>query len=136
MPTSSFYGLGERSVLEIKPPLLSKGASLHNIKQLPQVAYTIPKSEYTPREDDIKLNSHEECLRDKKAYAQNFRHIEELSNALNSHRLYQEVGDEVIVVNPPYPLPTTERVDNYYTSPTHVYHLTPDIGARQSEPTR
>lgn len=110
------YGLGERSVLEIAS-LLSKGASLHNIKQLPQVAYTIPKSEYTPREDDIKLNSHEECLRDKKAYAQNFRHIEEQSNALNSHRLYQEVGDEVIVVNPPYPLPTTEEVDNYYALP-------------------
>lgn len=110
------YGLGEKSVLEIAS-LLDKGASLDNIKQLPQVAYTIPAAQFTPKEDDIKLHSHEECLKSKMAYAQNFRHIEEQSNSLNAHRLYQEVGKEIIVVNPPYPLPTTAEVDSYYSLP-------------------
>ena len=95
------YGLGEKSVLEIAS-LLDKGASLDNIKQLPQVAYTIPATQFTPKEGDIQLHSHEECLKSKMAYAQNFRHIEEQSNSLNAHRLYQEVGKELIVVNPPY----------------------------------
>lgn len=110
------YGLGEKSVLEIAS-LLDKGASLDNIKQLPQVAYTIPATQFTPKEGDIQLHSHEECLKSKMAYAQNFRHIEEQSNSLNAHRLYQEVGKEIIVVNPPYPPPTTAEVDSYYSLP-------------------
>lgn len=110
------YGLGEKSVLDIAS-LLDKGASLDNIRQLPQVAYTVPIKDFVAKDNDIKLNSHEACLSDKLSYAKNFRRIEEQSNSLNAHRLTQEVGDQVIVVNPPYPLPTTEEVDQYYALP-------------------
>lgn len=110
------YGLGEKSVLDIAS-LLDKGASLDNIQQLPQVAYTVPFKDFVAKDDDIQLNSHEACLSDKLSYAKNFRRIEEQSNSLNAHRLTQEVGDQVIVVNPPYPLPSTEEVDQYYALP-------------------
>lgn len=110
------YGMGEQSVVEIAR-LLDKGASLHNIKQLPQVAYLTELECIEPKEGDIWLNSHEQCERDKLSYAKNFRHIEEQSNAVHARRLLQEVGGKVIVVNPPYPLLTTEQLDSYYALP-------------------
>lgn len=110
------YGLGEKSVLDIAS-LLAKGASMENIKQLPQLAYAIPLEDFEAKEGDFELNSHEACIADKLCYAKNFRQIEEQSNSLNAHRLTQKVGDQVIVVNPPYPLPTTEEVDKYYALP-------------------
>ncbi len=110
------YGLGERSVLDIAS-LLDRGASLENIKQLPQIAYTVSVKEFEAKDNDIALNSHEDCLADKLCYAKNFRQIEEQSNSLNPHRLTQAVANQVIVVNPPYPLPSTEEVDRYYALP-------------------
>lgn len=110
------YGLGERSVLDIAA-LLCKGASLDNIKQLPQVAYATPIDSFQQKEGDIELSSHEECIANKLSYAKNFRHIEEQSNSFKAHRLVQKIGDQIIIVNPPYPLPTTEEVDRYYALP-------------------
>lgn len=53
--------------------------------------------------DDILLHSHEECLRNKKAEAENFRHIEEESNKMHAQRLIQGVDNIYAVVNPPFP---------------------------------
>lgn len=110
------YGLGEKSVTDIAG-LLAKGASLDNIKSLPQIAYLEQAENFTPNEADIVINSHEACLKDKLAYAANFRHIEEQSNSRQARRIVQSVEDKVIIVNPPYPLPTTKEVDSYYALP-------------------
>lgn len=67
--------------------------------------------------DDIVLNSHEECLRDKRAEAANFRHIEEESNKLHASRLIQEVEGRYVVVNAPYPPMTTEEIDRSFDLP-------------------
>ena len=40
------------------------------------------------------LHSYEECLRDKKAHAENFRHIEEECNRMHGQRLLQKVGNQ------------------------------------------
>lgn len=40
---------------------------------------------------DIILNSHEDCLKDKRKQAQNFKHIEEEANKMHAQRLLQEV---------------------------------------------
>ena len=68
-------------------------------------------------EDDIVLHSHEECLRDKRAEAANFRHIEEESNKLHASRLIQEVEGRYVVVNVPYPPMTTEEIDHSFDLP-------------------
>ena len=68
-------------------------------------------------EDDIVLHSHEECLRDKRAEAANFRHIEEESNKLQASRLIQEVEGRYVVVNVPYPPMTTEEIDHSFDLP-------------------
>lgn len=69
------------------------------------------------RESDLVLHSHEECLRDKKAYAENFRHIEEESNRLHPQRILQEVDGRFIVMEPPFPPMTTAQIDRSFDLP-------------------
>ncbi len=67
--------------------------------------------------DDIILHSHEDCLANRKHYAENFRHIEEESNKLHPQRLLQMTGDKYVVVNPPFPPMTTEQIDHSFDLP-------------------
>ncbi len=68
-------------------------------------------------DDDIVLHSHEDCLANRKHYAENFRHVEEESNRLHPQRLIQPLGDRFVVVNPPYPPMTTEQIDHSFDLP-------------------
>ena len=83
---------------------------------IPQTAFLCRKEELPGgiAKDDILLNSHEECLRDKRAEAANFKHIEEESNKLQASRLIQEVDGKYVVVNAPYPPMTTEELDHSF----------------------
>lgn len=69
------------------------------------------------RPEDIVLHSHEQCLADRKAYAENFKHIEEESNRLHPQRLIQPLGNAFVVVHPPYPPMTTEQIDRSFSFP-------------------
>ena len=110
------YGMGELPIVEIARRI-EQGASIADLRDVPQTAFSIPTTEVEGRADDIRLNSHEDCLRDKKKYAANFRHIEEQSNAMHARRLLQRVADRTIVVNPPYPIMTTEQIDRSFDLP-------------------
>ena len=70
-----------------------------------------------PQADDVVLASHEQCLRDKRAHAANFRLIEEESNVIHARRIVQQVGNRYVIVNPPYPPMTTEELDHVYELP-------------------
>ncbi|HIT83462.1 MAG TPA: YgiQ family radical SAM protein, partial [Candidatus Avibacteroides faecavium] len=54
---------------------------------------------------------------DRRAQADNFRHIEEESNKMEAARIVQCCGDKCVVVNPPYPPMTTEEVDRSFDLP-------------------
>lgn len=113
------YGMGEKTVLELARQL-DEGLSIHDIKDVPQTVYIAKHKEDISggiTYDDIILHSHEECLRDKRAEAENFRHIEEESNKMHAQRLIQAVDGKYVVVNPPYPPMTTEEVDASFDLP-------------------
>lgn len=113
------YGMGEKTVLELARQL-DEGLSIHDIKDVPQTVYIAKYKEDISggiTDDDIILHSHEECLRDKRAEAENFRHIEEESNKMHAQRLIQAVDGKYVVVNPPYPPMTTEEVDASFDLP-------------------
>ena len=113
------YGMGEKTVLELARQL-DEGLSIHDIKDVPQTVYIAKHKEDILggiTDDDIILHSHEECLRDKRAEAENFRHIEEESNKMHAQRLIQAVDGKYVVVNPPYPPMTTEEVDASFDLP-------------------
>ena len=105
------YGMGEKPILEIAHRIGS-GEPLNGIRQTAQCVACI-----NPEEGDIVLHSHEACLKDKIKQAENFRHIEEESNKYEASRILQQIGEQTIVVNPPYPPMTTEELDHSYDLP-------------------
>ena len=113
------YGMGEKTVLELARQL-DEGLSIHDIKDVPQTVYIAKHKEDISggiTDDDIILHSHEECLRDKRAEAENLHHIAEESNKMHAKRLIQAVDGKYVVVNPPYPPMTTEEVDASFDLP-------------------
>ena len=112
------YGMGEKTIVEIAHRL-SEGQSLDYLRQIPQTVW-LSKEKDIPggiQSDDIILHSHEECLRNKKAQAENFRHVEEQSNMRHASRLLQQVDNKYVVINPPYPPMTTEELDASFDLP-------------------
>lgn len=105
------YGMGEKPIVELTRRLM-EGRPLDDV---PQTAYLA--REVSPVEGDITLYSHEECLKDKKKEAANFRHIEEESNKYAAARILQKVGKQLVVVNPPYPPLTTKELDHSFDLP-------------------
>ena len=112
------YGMGEQVTRELCSRLLD-GERICDITDLPQTVFLAGRKDVPGgiKDDDIVLNSHEECLKNKKAQAQNVRHIEEECNRIHGQRLLQPIGDKVVVVNPMYPPMSTEELDSVYELP-------------------
>ena len=112
------YGMGEKTTIEMARRL-SEGLKITEIRDVPQTVYLSRKEDLPGgiTENDIVLNSHEECLRNKRAQAENFRNVEEQSNMMHAKRIVQGVGGRYVVVNPPYPPMTTEELDASFDLP-------------------
>jgi uncharacterized radical SAM protein YgiQ len=112
------YGMGEKVTLRLCQEL-DKGRSIDSIHDIPQTVFLVDKNDIPGgiNENDIILHSHETCLRNKRAQAENFRHVEEQSNMMHAQRLIQGVGNKYVVVNPPYPPMTTEELDASFDLP-------------------
>jgi uncharacterized radical SAM protein YgiQ len=112
------YGMGEEPITELAHQL-AEGRSIRDIRDIPQTVFLSRKEEIPGgiTHDDIVLHSHEECLRNKRSQAENFRHIEEQSNMMHAQRLLQGVDGRFVVVNPPYPPMTTQELDASFDLP-------------------
>ena len=112
------YGMGEKTILEIAQRL-DEGQPVSALHDLPQIVY-LSDAQNIPggiSEHDIVLHSHEDCLKDKRKQAENFRQIEEQSNMIHAQRLIQPMQHTYVVVNPPYPPMTTEELDASFDLP-------------------
>jgi len=129
------YGMGEQPLREIIR-LVQKGVPFSSLKTIPQTAFQIGRHDDLPKNknwETITLSSHEKCLRDKKAFAANFKHIERESNTVKASRLTQAVGDHNLVVNPPYPPMLEKEIDASFDLPyTRMPH--PKYNKRGSIP--
>jgi uncharacterized radical SAM protein YgiQ len=108
------YGAGEKPVMAIVSAL-QNGARISELTSIPQTVFL--QKEVKKKEGDIFLFSYEDCLKDKKKQAQNFKQIEEESNTLKAKRLVQPTAGGYVVVNPPYPPMTTAEIDACYDLP-------------------
>ena len=108
------YGMGEQPIREIVHRL-QQGEAFQTLLDVRQTAYLA--SHPTPQPDDVVLFAHEECLRDKLKQAKNFRHIEEESNKQQAARIRQRVGEQEVVVNPPFPPMTEAEIDASFDLP-------------------
>lgn len=110
------YGMGEKPIAE----LCKRMKENPDIpKDILQTAYLKQKDTLLPgsTEQDIVLHPHEECTRDKKKQAENFRYIEEESNKYEASRILQDVGNKTVVVNPPFPPMTQNELDHSFDLP-------------------
>ena len=114
------YGMGEQPLREIVT-LLQKGVPFSSLKNIKQTAVLInPEEEKIPvikDWDDVEINSHEDCLADKKTFASNFKVIEQESNKLKARRIFQKVGDQLLMINPPFPTMTEAEIDGSFDLP-------------------
>ena len=117
------YGMGEKTILEIARRL-DEGQPVSALHDLPQIVFLANRTDIPGgiNDQDIMLHSHEECLRDKRKQAENFRLIEEQSNMIHAQRLIQPIAmpnspQSLVVVTPPYPPMTTEELDASFDLP-------------------
>ena len=133
------YGMGEKQVLAIARCLedasLQDGSkAAYSLEDIPQIAYIEDASlqfrgrpagySLEAKGEIITLHSHEEAVKSKRVHAENFRLIETESNKINAATIIQPVGNQYVVVNPPYPTMTTEELDAIYDLPFQ-YHPHP-----------
>ena len=124
------YGMGEKQIVAIAKSLANASlqdasAAAYRLEDIPQIAYLT--NHPCLQEGDaagILLHSHEAALRSKQVHAENFRLIETESNKISAATIVQPVGNQYVVVNPPYPTMTTDELDAIYDLPFQ-YHPHP-----------
>jgi uncharacterized radical SAM protein YgiQ len=113
------YGMGEQPLREIIRGVKS-GKQLAELTDINQVAFLQKQSEPLPIVGDwetVELASHEVCLQDKIKYASNFKIVEVESNKWQANRITQLVGDEVLVINPPFKTMEEAEMDKSFDLP-------------------
>lgn len=108
------YGMGEKPIAAIASAINS-GKSIQEIREIPQIGYL--DKQYVPRENDILLNSHSECLNNRMKQAENFKSIETESNKIEQKRIVQQTDNQFVVINPSYAPLTTAELDAIYDLP-------------------
>ena len=103
------YGMGEKPMISLAQLLVEQDCEI-DVKMFRNLMARFPQKQTVSllqkneipggiRPDDILLHSHEECLRNKKAQAENFRHIEEESNKYAAQRIIQPLNSQLPTVN-------------------------------------
>jgi uncharacterized radical SAM protein YgiQ len=113
------YGMGEQPLREIIRGVKS-GKKLDELTDINQVAFLQKQTEALPvvgNWETVELASHEVCLQDKIKYASNFKIVEVESNKWQANRITQAVGDELLVINPPFKTMEEAEMDKSFDLP-------------------
>lgn len=119
------YGMGEQPLRELMR-LLGKGVPFSSLKTIPQTGIVIDIAQPVPAQNrwkDITLNSFEKCVSEKNLFSENFVTFEKESNKIVSARLIEPSGDNLVIINPPYPAMSEVEADRTYDLPyTYLPH--------------
>jgi uncharacterized radical SAM protein YgiQ len=113
------YGMAEKGIVAVLKRL-NENPEIGWITDIPQTGFVV--TEAAVKDIDIKVNSitlpsYTACLKDKKAFGESFKHIEQESNKASAKRLIQHSGEKVVIINPPFPLMTSKELDAVYALP-------------------
>ena len=81
----------------------------------PRAATDFPAS--TPADEPLVLHGYEECVKSKRAFAENFHLIETHANLMQPQTLIEPVGEGYVQVNPPYPPASEAEMDSFWDLP-------------------
>ncbi|HNW53061.1 MAG TPA: YgiQ family radical SAM protein, partial [Bacteroidales bacterium] len=113
------YGMAEKGIVEVLKRL-AENPEIAWITDVPQTSFVVPEAaakDFEIKDKTITLPSYTACLKDKKAFGESFKHIEQESNKASARRLIQHTGEQAVVINPPFPLMTTDELDAVYALP-------------------
>ncbi len=113
------YGMGEQPLRQIIG-LMKKGVALQSMKTIKQTALLIDADDELPKGvhwETKELNSHKYCLADKKAFASNFKYVEQESNKQQADRLTQLIEEKRLVINPPFKTMKEKEIDASFDLP-------------------
>lgn len=113
------YGMGEQPLRELLK-LVREGVPLNTIRNVNQIAYLQEAEAELPSDkgwETVELASHEVCLQDKIKYASNFKIVEVESNKWQANRIIQKVGNQTLVINPPFKIMDEKEIDASFDLP-------------------
>ncbi len=113
------YGMGEQPLKEILK-LMERGVPFHQLTMVKQTAYILDQNRDVPKNKkwkDITINSHQNCLKDKKAFAANFKQVEQESNKVVANRIIQNISEKTVIINPPFQTMTEREIDSSFDLP-------------------
>lgn len=113
------YGMGEQPLRDILK-LARQGVPFSSMRNINQVAFMHDGSTQLGDYNNwstVELASHETCLKDKIKYAANFKIVEVESNKWQANRITQQVGDQVLVINPPFKTMEEVEIDKSFDLP-------------------
>ncbi|MCP1383492.1 YgiQ family radical SAM protein [Runella salmonicolor] len=113
------YGMGEQPLRELLK-LVREGVPLNTIRNVNQIAYLQDSEAELPSDkgwETVELASHEVCLQDKIKYAANFKIVEVESNKWQANRIIQKVGNQTLVINPPFKIMDEKEIDASFDLP-------------------
>ncbi len=113
------YGMGEQPLREILQRL-KNGENFESLHDINQVAYLQDSNEELlihKNWETVELASHEVCLEDKIKYAANFKIVEVESNKWQANRIIQKVGEQTLVINPPFKIMDEQEIDASFDLP-------------------
>lgn len=129
------YGMGEQPMREILK-LLSRGVPFSSLKTIPQTAFLLSEDEALPRNknwETVELSPHEECLREKSRFAENFKKIENEAGKIHARRLTQKIENRTVVVNPHFE-PAAETEMDYSFDLPYTRQPHPRYGKKEPIP--
>ena len=85
------YGMGDRSIVEVAKALRN-GFNAKLLRKLPQVAFVADKEwvDRLPEEQLLWMHPYEECLKNKRAFGENFTRMEVESNRMEQTKIIVE----------------------------------------------
>lgn len=107
-----FFGMAEYPLLYASQHLRN-GEGFSELKTLNQIQYLTDEKP----DDAVVLHSHEECLKSKKAFAENFVLFERNANSYEGKTMAQQSGEKWIVANPQSKPLTEKKLDKVYNLP-------------------
>lgn len=113
------YGMGEQPLREMLKRL-KNGEDFSSLQDINQVAYLQSSANDLPNHknwETVELASHEVCLEDKIKYAANFKIVEVESNKWQANRIIQKVGEQTLVINPPFKIMDEQEIDASFDLP-------------------
>ena len=104
------YGMAEKAITQ----LLYQGIR----KDIPQTTWLYKNYRPSIQQTSIELlHSFEEVQKDKRKFNDNFNKIDSVSHQMNPPTLVEPIGQDAIVVNPPFEPMTTPELDDIYSLP-------------------